>query len=63
MIAENLNLTHINSTIVDFYIMPSNNWHLYTDGFEVTPKLNFTWKVDKINSDLLTINLTFGMPE
>jgi hypothetical protein len=29
----NLNLSHINSSIVDFYIVPSNDWHKHEDNF------------------------------
>ena len=60
---ENLNISHINSSLIDFYLEPSNKWHLFEDGFEFNPKLNFTWKVDSFEQDLLTINLTFRDPE
>jgi hypothetical protein len=47
MSTENLNITDLNGTFLDIYVKPSNDWHLYEEGFEVYPKLNLTWVIDK----------------
>lgn len=49
--------------MADLYIMPSNNWNLYIDDFEVYPNLNATWVVDSYKGDLMIINITFLNPE
>ena len=33
---------NINDTDIDMYIAPSNDWHLWEEGFELST-LNFTW--------------------
>ena len=49
MMTKNVNLTSIDSSIVDVYLKPSNDWHIYDEGFEVSPNLNFTWQVVEFN--------------
>jgi hypothetical protein len=63
MSTEFFNISWINSTVADLYIIPSNNWHLYIDDFEVYPKLNATWVIDSYKGDLLILNITFLNPE
>jgi hypothetical protein len=63
MSTDFFNISWINSTNADLYIVPSNNWHLDIDDFEVYPNLNATWVVDSYKKDLLIINVTFLNPE
>ena len=51
MATDFFNSTWINSTMIDMYIKPANDWHLYIDKFEVYPKLNFTWTVTEYKED------------
>ena len=60
MMTNNMNLTQLNETQMDLYLKPSKDWHIYEEGFEVSPKLNFTWKVVEFDDDLMAINLTFS---
>jgi hypothetical protein len=60
---DNLNATHlkeINSTNIDIYIEPSNDWHLEFS-FDIS-KLNFSWWVEEYKEDLMTIQLNFTNP-
>ena len=42
MVTDGVNLTEINSTVLDMYLQPSNNRHLDEDDFNMS-KINFTW--------------------
>jgi len=46
MKTEYLNLTLINSTVLDIYVRPANNRHLKEESFQME-KLNLTWEVVK----------------
>ena len=66
MQTDHLNLTNINSTYLDLYIMPSEDWHVYDNTFSIDPQtnmtnpcLNFTWEVFKYKDDQMFFNLTF----
>lgn len=39
----NVSVSEINSTIIDAYIQPENQWHLTKKNFNMS-KLNFTWE-------------------
>jgi hypothetical protein len=64
MSTKYLNMTHINETIADIYVMPSNNWHLYEDDGEyaVDPNLNLTWVVHSYGNKTMKVNLSFLNP-
>jgi len=55
-----INLTQVNTTMIDIYIVPAENRHL-SDGFNIT-KLNFTWNATEFYYDTLTIMLDFPNP-
>lgn len=55
------NLSLINSTLIDMYIQPFEDWHLYEDGFNIS-LFNFTWKVISLEDDLMEIQLNFNHP-
>ena len=55
-------MTELNSTIIDIYVKPFDDWHTYGEGFEVYPRLNLTWVVDSFENDLLIVNITFHDP-
>jgi len=60
---SNLNSTdllEINSTIIDLYIQPSNDWHLEKD-YDIS-KLNMTWWVIKYDLDYMEIQMNFSRP-
>ena len=62
MNTEQLNLTELNSTVLDIYVKPFDDWHTWVEGFEVYPKLNLTWVVDSFEDNRLRINVTFLDP-
>lgn len=62
MNTEHLNLTDLDSTVIDLYIVPYNNWHLDEDNFKVYPSLNFTWIIHSFKDKYLKLNLTFYEP-
>jgi hypothetical protein len=37
-----INLQHLNQSVLDLYIQPYNNWHLY-ESFNIS-HLNFSWE-------------------
>ena len=61
MRTENLNLTHINSTIVDAYIRPHDDWHLREENFNLST-LNFTWNVTSYQNDTMWLQIVFNNP-
>jgi len=61
MKTDGLNLTHINDTVIDLYIVPSNDWHLEKADFNMST-LNFTWHVVNYTGDTLDIKITFNAP-
>jgi hypothetical protein len=62
MKTEYINTSHINSTNVDIYVEPSNDWHLWDDTFDANSTLNLTWVVDKYEAKQMDINVTFLNP-
>ena len=38
------NLTCLNSTMIDIYLVPNLDWHLNNEKFDLT-KLNLTWNI------------------
>ena len=60
MRTEGVNLTHINSTIIDLYIIPEQDRHL-EEGFNITT-LNLTWQATDFKNDTLQIQLYFNNP-
>jgi hypothetical protein len=62
MSTQYIEITHINLTIVDIYVKPSNDWHLWDDTFDPTSSLNLTWAVDKYEGKQMDINITFLNP-
>jgi len=54
-------MTHINSTIIDFYITPYNDWYLEIPKFNIS-LLNFTWEVTNFTKDELKLKLEFNDP-
>ena len=61
MKTEPLNLIMLNETLVDIYMSPANDWHLWNEAYK-PDDLNLTWVVDTYEGDLLKINLTFFKP-
>jgi hypothetical protein len=61
MMTDMLNLSWINSTILDLYIVPSNDWHMGYENFNLS-LLNLTWSVVSFNSTLITFDLVFVSP-
>ena len=55
-----MNLTQLNSTILDLYIIPSLDRHKVTD-FKLS-NLNFTWTTVSFEINLLVIQLNFTDP-
>ena len=61
MKVKDVNLTNINETNIDFYIAPSNDWHLGETNFNIL-SLNFTWNVTEYLQNYMKIKLTFNNP-
>ena len=61
MSTEMIDLSWINSTILDMYIVPHKDWHLDYDDFNVS-LLNFTWKTISFAGNRITFDLTFNSP-
>lgn len=57
----NITLSHINSTIVDCYIVPRGNWHLTKKNFKLE-QLNFTWNVTSYENEFMKLKLNFTDP-
>lgn len=57
----NITLSHINSTIVDCYIVPTGNWHLTKKHFKME-HLNFTWNVTFYEENFMKLKLNFTDP-
>ena len=55
-------MTELNSTIIDIYVKPFDDWHTHGEEFEVYPRLNLTWVVVSFENDLLIVNITFHDP-
>ena len=62
MQTEYLNKSCINSTVLDIYVKPSNDWHLYDENFDANTTLNFTWEVETFEKDLMDLILNFTNP-
>jgi hypothetical protein len=52
--ATNFNLSWINTTTVDMYIEPADDWHVANDLYK-EPSINFTWSVVSFIGHRLTI--------
>ena len=55
-----LNVTDLNETNIEIYIIPSNNRHL-DNKFNLT-KLNLTWEAVSLEDNILSIQLSFESP-
>ena len=53
-----MNITDLNSTHLEMYIIPARNRHQTTRGFNIS-KLNFTWETVLVERDYLFIQLNF----
>lgn len=53
-----MNVTDLNSTHLDMYIIPAQNRHQTTRGFNIS-SLNFTWEAVLIENNYLFIQLNF----
>ena len=62
MKTENINKTLINSTLIDVYIQPSDDWHLYDESYIVNQTLNCTWEVSEYENSTMILNLTLLNP-
>ena len=50
----------LNTSNMDIWLAPANNWHLELDEpFDMT-KFNFTWNVTEFNKTRMEIQITFG---
>ena len=58
---EQVNITHINFTVLDIYIKPALDRHLIAPDFNLT-SLNFTWNIILYQEDTLKIKLNFSDP-
>ena len=58
---DSYNLTAYNSSIMDIYVAPSNDWHLTESNFSIDV-LNMTWNVTSFESDEMKISLGFHKP-
>jgi mevalonate kinase len=56
-----INVTQLNSTYIDIYLAPSNDWHKF-ETFNLS-KLNFTWNITAYEGDEMHIKLNFTSPE
>ena len=50
-----------NSTIVDMWLIPFENWHLQKENFDIS-KLNFTWNCTSFEKKTLKFKLAFNNP-
>jgi len=55
-----MNLTEIDDKLMEVYVKPSNDWHLYERDFNVSPALNLTWKVFSFEKDTMILDLMFN---
>jgi len=57
----NFNLTYLNSTVMDIYMKPENNWPVFEDDFDMS-KLNFTWNVTEYGNgtDFMLIQIEWN---
>ena len=50
------NISLYNSSFIDIYMAPSNDWHLIEPGLD---KLNLTWRVTEFKEDYMIFKLKF----
>ena len=62
MRSEHLNISDINSTMLDIYVRPSQDWHKDDESFDSNSTLNFTWVVERYEEDFLDLSLNFTNP-
>jgi len=62
MQTENFNKSSINTTVLDVYIQPSNDWHLDDQNYEANSTLNFTWTVEAYEEDFMDLAMDFTNP-
>ena len=62
METQYLNISHINSTMLDIYVKPSEDWHEYDESFKVNSTLNLTWKAESYQDNYLDLSLKFNNP-
>ena len=58
---KDVKLTDINSTVLDIYLEPYDNWHENYEDFNIT-KFNFTWFAVDYYNDILVIKISFFEP-
>lgn len=56
-----VNISYINDTLIDCYIMPHERWDLLIANFDRS-RLNFTWNTTSYQNDTLTLKLIFNDP-
>lgn len=61
MKTNEVNLTHINSTVLDIYLVPHNNWYDEYDHVKIS-KFNLTWKAIQFYGNNLILQLDFKDP-
>lgn len=59
--AEVEDLAWLNSSIIDSYIQPFDDWHLDMSNFDMKT-LNFTWKAVSYANNTLDLKLDFNDP-
>ena len=62
MESQHLNISHINRTMLDIYVKPSEDWHLDEESFDANSTLNFTWAAEKYEGQYLDLSLKFENP-
>ena len=55
----NFNLSQLNSSIIDIYMVPANQRHLEEQNFNMS-QLNFTWEVESFEIRTMVIKLNFS---
>mmetsp|Transcript_6152 Transcript_6152/g.9892 ORF Transcript_6152/g.9892 Transcript_6152/m.9892 type:complete len:366 (+) Transcript_6152:3401-4498(+) len=62
METDGLNLTQLNSTLLDIYLEPAQNWHLEEGKDFSVDVLNLTWTVSSYEGTRLLLKLNFTSP-
>ena len=57
----NFNLSHLNTSNMDIWLAPANDWHLEDEMF-VPGSLNFTWNVTRFNQTEMDVQINFDNP-
>lgn len=61
MNTEGLSASDIDSSLLDVYLAPSEEWHTGYDNFNLT-KFNLTWNVTAFHANVLVIKVNFTDP-